>query len=120
MLPEATSTGTPNMDARFRSRPASFSRISCVLGELARTLRDQEHLQAELNGLDRRLDQALIYRAEPGANTGLAHAYLDRTLTRRAETVARLRANRAQARRLMSATDALIAPPAGPSPERPR
>lgn len=98
------------MDARSRSLPAGSSRVSCVLGEMARTLRDWERLVDELNGLDRRLDRALIYGIEPGANAGLAHAYLDRTLTRRADAVARLRANQAQARRLLKVSDRLMGP----------
>lgn len=98
------------MDAHDRPRTTPTATISCVLGELARTLRDHERLVDELNGLDRRLDRALIYGVEPGANAKLAHAYLDRTLVRRADAVARLRASRAQAHRLIKATDQLIGP----------
>jgi hypothetical protein len=88
---------------------------------LVRTLRNHEQILTNLRALREQAARARCYLAQPGGNTALARAYLERLLAKRSALLALLRANRLEARRLAGddvAPEAAAACPLG-APHRP-
>ena len=88
------------------ARPFSSVKIPAVependLEKLARLIRGNDRMAAELRSIAARLESAQEYLAKPGCNLPLGVAYFDRLRTRRSAVRAILRFNRLEARALL-------------------
>lgn len=73
-----------------------------LFGQYVAVYQSNEFLFAELKSVGLKLDRARAYIASPGANPVLGAAHLDRLKARRSAVLTLLRANRLQARALLS------------------
>lgn len=73
-------------------------------GRLVRLVRDNERLFSELEAVRSQARRAWSYFTEPGCNSALAIAQLDRLRMKRSALLAHLRANRVEARSLLGST----------------
>jgi hypothetical protein len=77
-----------------------------ALGRLAGLVESNDRLAGELRKLGRRQVDAELYLDRPGCNAALGNARLAAIRDRRRAILARLRANRIEAREFLSPTEA--------------
>jgi hypothetical protein len=82
--------------------------IARTVGRLNDSLERIRRRVDELHQTERRLDRALAYSLDPGANQALARAYYHCVLKHRDDVVTRLRAEREEAQQVMLSTERLM------------
>lgn len=103
-------TGTSSDDfATPFARPAGRAEAAeggDLLNQLVSVYQSNEYLFSELKSVKKRLTQAQTYLKSPNPNTALALAHLNQLKARHSAVLTMLRANRLQARALLSDTAA--------------
>ena len=103
--------------ARPQEPESSPRPIFLVADRLVQIWSSNEREFAELRALRLKVAQTRAYLASPGCNRLLGHACLERLETLHRKHLARLRANRRAAWKLMAELGAELPPPAEPQPQ---
>jgi len=107
------SPATPHPRAGFRADPGAPILPPGNFAHLVDLYRDNGRIFRELAATRAGLDAALAYLSGPHGRGPVARVHFERLRSRRSALLARLRANRIEARRLLPATAALRIHPGG-------